>query len=76
MHRRKSSSRVPAKSPVVGELAEVVELGFTHVAPEHELMGLGVEMKPVLQLGRKFKTVREPVQFDEVIHGTLHYRFL
>ncbi len=62
----------PAKCPVAADRTEAIEVGFTHVAVKHELMGLSVEMNPVLEVIWKFNTVREPVQFDEVIHGTLH----
>src|SRR5205085_3853695 len=63
-----------AEAPVPGELAEPVELGFAHVAPEHELVPFGIKVNPILQIGRDFIAVREPVELDEVIHGTLHQR--
>jgi hypothetical protein len=61
-----------AETPVLGGLAEPIEVGLAHVALEHQLVRFGVERDPIPQFGWEFIPIREPVELDEVIHETLH----
>jgi hypothetical protein len=58
------------KWPILRSLADAIEIGLAHVATIGEQPALGVEMKPVLEIGGKRKTVGQPVELDEVIHLT------
>ena len=59
-----------AEAPVLGALAEPIEVGLAHVAPEHQLVGPASKKIRSSKIGRELVAVRELVEFDEVIHET------